>query len=464
MKRLLSAPTTLNLELTEICNARCRHCYNFWRDESMGSVSLDTKKLDLIFDRIVDAQVFHVILTGGEPFAQFPTLEYAIEELTKRNISLSVNSNLMLATDKRIQRLLELGLDHILTSLPSSDPTTTDYVMAQVGAFERVSKGIECTTRNGMRVSANMVVTRRTHKQVYETARLAAELGCEKFFVTRSVPPTYSDTAANSDYSLSADETKAYLDAALQARDDFGIRVGSLVSYPLCFLGDLEKYKDFVGRGCPSQSGHRMSVNATGEVHVCVHEEDAYGNILEQPIEEVYQGRMRRWHDGRFHYEGCSTCSYLEVCESGCSMASLGHYGDHSAKDPLFVGPAGFKRHFQLVTNDEIYAAMDAGMQFVVPGRLRFREEDDFYLVNIRWGNSISVPTDVAIFLKRLQESGAPFNSEQFDVADKETLANLFYKDAVEAADPADAERFGGGDDRQKAGLSINFENLRLAG
>ena len=146
MKRLFSAPTTLNLELTELCNARCRHCYNFWRDDSMGSVSLDEDKLARVFDRIVEAGVFHVILSGGEPFAKFKILEYAVRELTARGLSLSVNSNLMLATDDRIRRLLALGLDHILTSLPSADAATTDYVMAQVGAFERVNKGIRCAT------------------------------------------------------------------------------------------------------------------------------------------------------------------------------------------------------------------------------------------------------------------------------------------------------------------------------
>lgn len=463
MKRLFSAPTTLNLELTELCNAKCRHCYNFWRDESMGSISLDTEKLNLIFDQVIEANVFHVILSGGEPFAQFKLLEFAVEGLIRRGVSISVNSNLMLATDDRIKRLLDLGLDHILTSLPSCDPAVTDYVMAQVGAFERVQRGISCATRNGMRVSANMVVTRRTQDQIYDTAKLAKELGCEKLFVTRSVPPTYSDAEEIKNYSLSAEETKACLDAALRARDDFGIRVGSLVSYPLCFLGDLDRYKDFVGRGCPSQSGHRMSVNANGDVHACVHEEDGYGNILEQSIEEVYQGKMRRWHDGRFHFDGCAGCRYIDVCESGCSMASLGHYGEHAAKDPLFVGPHAFDQHYEPVPNNEIFAAMKHGMKFIAPKRLRFRREQDFYLVNIRWGNTISISDETAEFLIRHRDSGEAFSSETFEPGKSELLASLFYKDVIVAEDPSLAARFGG-DERDKQGLSMNFENLKLAG
>jgi MoaA/NifB/PqqE/SkfB family radical SAM enzyme len=75
MKKLLSAPTAINLELTEICNVKCRHCYNFWRDESIGTVSITEEKFDLIIDRLLDAGVFYVILTGGEPFAKFNLLE-----------------------------------------------------------------------------------------------------------------------------------------------------------------------------------------------------------------------------------------------------------------------------------------------------------------------------------------------------------------------------------------------------
>ena len=61
-KKYFSAPTTVNLELTELCNVKCRHCYNPWRDESMGEISLDEIKLNLIIKKLSEARVFHVIL------------------------------------------------------------------------------------------------------------------------------------------------------------------------------------------------------------------------------------------------------------------------------------------------------------------------------------------------------------------------------------------------------------------
>ena len=50
-KKLFSAPTTVNLELTELA-IKCRHCYNPWRDETMGEISLDEIKLNLLIKKL----------------------------------------------------------------------------------------------------------------------------------------------------------------------------------------------------------------------------------------------------------------------------------------------------------------------------------------------------------------------------------------------------------------------------
>ena len=74
LKKFFSAPTTVNLELTELCNVKCRHCYNPWRDETMGEISLNEIKLNLLIKKLAEAKVFHVILTGGEPMSNFDIL------------------------------------------------------------------------------------------------------------------------------------------------------------------------------------------------------------------------------------------------------------------------------------------------------------------------------------------------------------------------------------------------------
>ena len=109
-KRLFSAPTTVNFELTEICNVKCRHCYNPWRDESMGEFSIDDNKLDMIIKKFVDAKVFHVILTGGEPMSNFDILVKALKKLSENNISVSCNSNLILCNDEKAKIVTTIEL------------------------------------------------------------------------------------------------------------------------------------------------------------------------------------------------------------------------------------------------------------------------------------------------------------------------------------------------------------------
>lgn len=454
MKRTFSAPTVVNLELTEVCNVKCTHCYNFWRDESIGQNSLDVDRFDKIIDRVVEAGVFHVVLTGGEPMAKFPLLLHGFKRLKEKNISFSCNSNLMLATEARCEQLSEIGLDHILTSLPSYDPPTNDLIMGKPGSFDKIMRGIENARKHNIRVSVNMVVNKATHKDVYKTAKLVAAKGCQKLFVTRMVPPTYTHDKVDLSQMPTHEETRIALDQAIKARDDFGIMVGSLVSYPLCFLGDLEKYSDFVGRGCPGQSGHIMSINATGDTHSCAHEAVGYGNVFEKPIGEIYKNpEMAKWRTD-YHYEGCAGCDYIDVCESGCRMTSLGINGKHAGKDPLYLGPHVFEKHINLVEDPHVKSSIVKGMSFYVPKRIRFRKEKDFYLINARWANTMPVEEDIGKFLIKYQKSGKSFKYEDFGKEQLDLLANLLFKDFLESDD---IDKL---DDRSLRGLSINLDAL----
>ena len=66
-----NSPINVQLELTDVCNHACVHCYNNWRSyypELMKKPnSEDIKILFKIGQRVIDADVFHIVLSGGEP-------------------------------------------------------------------------------------------------------------------------------------------------------------------------------------------------------------------------------------------------------------------------------------------------------------------------------------------------------------------------------------------------------------
>ncbi len=448
-----SSPTVINLEITDACNAECRHCYNSRRGGGKGARSLSRKRMDELAEMFLDAGVFHVILTGGEPFANFDILEYGLQKLVRNNISVSCNSNLTLASDDRIKRLRDAGLDHILTSLNSYDPETNDYMAGRAGAFKKIVDGIESAIRGGLRISVNMIVSRRNMPHVYQTAKFARGLGCGKIFGTRLVPPHRISNRHSPDFELAGEDAKFVLEQLIRAKDETGIMIGALVSYPLCLLGDLERYRDFVGRGCPAQSGHLMSIDADGGAHACVHQEESCGNVFEMGIGRAY-GKMSGWYEKQYRYSGCAGCDYMNICDSGCRMSAAAYSGSRGGMDPLMAGKGRITKPYKMPHDGKIRFTGPDAARFIVPKRLRFRRENGFYLVNIRWANTVTCPIDVGEFLIRYQKTRESFGAGDIGPGHENTIEKLFFKDAVELAG---AESRDGSD---KLGLSVDITNI----
>lgn len=68
--RTLSAPISLQWELTDWCNQKCFHCYNYWRKDTDPSADVIPELDDtfrIIANEIIANHVFSVTITGGEP-------------------------------------------------------------------------------------------------------------------------------------------------------------------------------------------------------------------------------------------------------------------------------------------------------------------------------------------------------------------------------------------------------------
>ena len=142
------------------------------------------------------------------------------------------------------------------------------------------------------------------------------------------------------------------------------------------------------------------------------------------------------------------------MCESGCQMISAAVNGETASKDPLYVGPNNVKKHFKLITDNKIYEIIKNKGKFTVRDTLRFRDEDGFTLLNIRWGNTISIDNELAEFLKKYQKSKKEFTIEDFGEDNIEWLANLFFKDVVVS------KTYNPKDERSFMGVSANIEHI----
>ena len=157
------------------------------------------------------------------------------------------------------------------------------------------------------------------------------------------------------------------------------MKVGTLINYPLCLLGDLEKYQDFVGR-CPTQQGHRFNLNSNGETHGCVMEDKNYGNVYDIGLKEAYK-RTKTWRNDSYLFEGCKGCHYIDICQSGCRMDAFSASGRMDGKDPLMPGKEFIVKPFKFKSHKEVTEKIQSGAKIKVPQRIRFRKRKRF-LVN----------------------------------------------------------------------------------
>ena len=434
-KKVYSAPTVINLEVTEACNVKCRHCYNPWRDASAGKFNVDEKKFDYLLDEFIKNKVFHVIISGGEPLARFDLSCYAVEKLHKNNISTSFNSNLMLATEEKMLKLKSLGLDHVLTSWFSFYKKETDFITTYKGSFQKIIDGIKNTVKAGIRVSANTIVTQHNKNTIYDSGKFLHSIGVSQFFAHRVIPPAYDRDDKNKEHHTTISESKFSLDELLRLKKDTGMKVGTLINYPLCMLGDLEKYKDFVGRGCPTQSGHRFSINSNGQTHGCVMEDKEYGNVYEVGLKKAYEKTMS-WRNESYLFEGCKGCHYIDVCQSGCRMDAYASTGRMDGKDPLMPGKEHIIKPFKFKEHEDVIKKIKNGAKISVPNRIRFRKEDGFWLMNIRWANTIEISNEEAKFFIKKQKKEETFNYEDFPFENSiKKLAGFICKDALVSED-----------------------------
>ena len=114
-------PTDVQLEITDKCNLRCRHCYHFDTDQMPVSKDLSDEAIVALANKLIDAPVYSLVITGGEPFLRPDVLLDIVRSAKEKGLFVSVNTNLIHATPKLLSALRQFGLNNFLVSCPSSN-------------------------------------------------------------------------------------------------------------------------------------------------------------------------------------------------------------------------------------------------------------------------------------------------------------------------------------------------------
>jgi radical SAM protein with 4Fe4S-binding SPASM domain len=368
----LSAPVYVNFALTKTCNMRCKHCY-VPRNTIGESKQPSFQEIKKVLERLYDAGVCGIELTGGEPLT-YPKFLDVIKIIRDfKGMQLYVVSNGVLWTKDIIRELANFDKTPLI-AVSVDGPNNRVHAMLRNTTdqeYARIIENIKLMVEYGLYVEINYLVTKLNSQYYREMTEFAMELNVRSLNYQQFLP-SGTGYYHRHIYEFSYDEWKDYLDKLLdylyefkkehKPKMRFGLITHSMVidaCIPLLELGMMDKAKYVFGEGfCPLEYNvlgkERMLrcceagrafifINSDGKTYTCdciEHEQAFMGDLRDYDLdikklwdESPYLEKFRNIELKEVS-EICYKCPLATICGGGCRARATHLAGDFYKPDP----------------------------------------------------------------------------------------------------------------------------------
>jgi pyrroloquinoline quinone biosynthesis protein E len=216
---------------------------------------------------------------------------------------------------------LKERVDEIYLSLHGT-PEYHEEITQAKGSFEVIEETIRKYVSDGIKVHSDTCLTKDSADMIFDIAERAASLGMTTLFIN-IFQPAGIGAHSEEDNAPSLSQIRHAITQMIRARDELGLNVSFGTSTPFCLDERL------ITEGLAFQCGTGdwfASIDPNGELRICNQSRRSYGNILEQPLHEI-------WHESNIDQdyrnigwveEPCNSCVFKEECLGGCRVPDSG--------------------------------------------------------------------------------------------------------------------------------------------
>ncbi len=342
------APPVVVWNFTNICNLKCKHCYQSAAKKLPQELSL-AKRLNII-DQLAREEVLSIAFSGGEPLMD-KDLWPAIEKAKKENMYVSIATNGTLITEQVAKRLAEVGIDYVEISLDSVHPEKHDGFRGTPGAWKKAVRGIKkAVAQKAYQVGLASTITRMNFNELEDLIEFSISLGTDKFFAFNFIPvgqgknlidldltPSMREKVLNTLYEYYLKKGTTTLTTCPQyARVCMDKSQGEFAASSHYSMSRGDKTRllaEFVG-GCGVGRAY-CAIQPDGIVTPCVYMPIEVGDLKKQTFKEIWNNssvleELRSREDLKEH---CGICEYRAAC-GGCRARAYAYFGDLKAPDP----------------------------------------------------------------------------------------------------------------------------------
>ena len=330
MTEELGAPLALLAELSHRCPLQCPYCSNPLELER-ASGELDTATWKRVLDEAATLGVHQVHFSGGEP-----TVRKDLEDLVEHATDVGLYSNLItsavLLDEPRLQRLADLGLEHVQVSFQDTESSNADRIGGLSGGHKKKIEVAHLVRKIGLPLTVNAVVHRQNIEHVPDFLDLAVELDAERIEIAQvqyygwalknraAFIPTYAQLQRT---------TKIVEDAREHLN---GILVIDYV---------VPDYYARRPKTCMGGWGRRfLNISPAGKVLPCHAAESIpdleFDNVREHSLAWIWENSsaFRKYRGTGWMPEPCKSCDRAEIDWGGCRCQAYALAGDAGITDP----------------------------------------------------------------------------------------------------------------------------------
>jgi len=319
--------------ITNLCNLRCKHCY---QDDFSRKNDLDWSGLKKISDNIQQTnekwdKSVCIHLTGGEPLLR-PELFLLLQDLDQKTVveELGLITNGLLIDQELIRKLAGFSkLRKIKFSLDGGDAETNDSIR-QKGAFDSVMRNLPLIKKEErFEIIFMFTVMKRNFRSLPSLIRLCQDSGVDGLIIERFIPLGRGKESLNE--VLSKEEWKEMI----RMLSDFVSseeEQHSFLPYQAFQINFHGEEPELLGAPCVI-GVDGLCIMPEGNVFPCRRFPISIGNLLDNPLEQIWErsGILEQLRRKENLKGKCGRCE-IRDCR-GCRSLALALTGDYLEED-----------------------------------------------------------------------------------------------------------------------------------
>jgi pyrroloquinoline quinone biosynthesis protein E len=324
-------PLGLLAELTHRCPLGCPYCSNPLALDPRDS-ELDTQTWARVFKEAAGLGVLQVHLSGGEPGARRDLVDIAAAAHAAGLYTNLITSAVGI-TAQTLQKLGDVGLDHVQISIQDSEPESADHIAGYKGAFARKRALSAEVVRLKIPLTVNAVMHRANIDRIEEMVALALKLGASRVEIAHA---QYYGWALKNRAALMPTEGQVKRAAAaverLRAQHHGEIVIDAVVP----------DYYARLPKPCVGGWGRRsLNVTPAGKVLPCHAAESIPGlefwSVREHSLADIWANSpaFNAFRGTDWMQEPCRSCARRDIDFGGCRCQAFAVTGDARATDPV---------------------------------------------------------------------------------------------------------------------------------